>query len=102
MAFEDLTPLSKQFIEDLSSHVEAGTHTVDITRYSGDIGDSRARIVQKATAANPDYTLYFDGFTAGDAFQRLIAKGLLKGKWDSADTWSGTVDESALTAYRAG
>lgn len=104
MAFEDLnlTPLSKQYIEDLSSHVVAGTHTPEITRYSGSLEDARARLVLKATKGNPDYTLFLDGFSAEDAMQRLIVKGLLKGGWESADTWSGTVDESALAAMRAG
>jgi hypothetical protein len=102
MAFEDLKPMSKQFIEDLVSHVEAGTHTTDITRFSGDLEDRRARIVQKSAGTEPDYTLFMEGFSAGDAFQYLIVKGLVKGEWVSADTWSGKVDDSAIAAYQAG
>jgi hypothetical protein len=102
MAFEELTPLSKQYIEDLASHVEAGTHTAEISQVSGNLEDRRSRIVQTSAGTEPAYTLFLEGFSAGDAIQRLIVKGYLKGGWVNADTWSGVVDDSALAAYRAG
>jgi ABC-type taurine transport system ATPase subunit len=102
MAFEDLHPLSKQYIEDLASHVVNGTHTKDIVRYSGSTEDPRSRIVQATAGTEPDYVIYMEGFSAGDALQRLVVQGFIKGSWVSSDTWEGTVEDSALDAYRAG
>jgi hypothetical protein len=102
MAFEDLHPLSKQYIDNLAAHVVDGTHGTAIVRYSGSIEDARSRIVQTSAGSEPDNTIFMEGYSAGDAFQRLVVKGFLKGGWISSDTWEGVIDESALEAYRAG
>jgi hypothetical protein len=103
MAFEDLTPQSREFITALASRVADGTHAPEIVRYSGNISDPRSRIVQKGAAGNEDYVMFLEGYSAGDSFQRLIVKGLLKGGWvEGGEVWEGAVDESAVEAYRAG
>jgi hypothetical protein len=102
MAFEDLHRLSREYILALTTNIDAGTHTADIVRYSGSIEDPRSRIVQAGANGGPPHEIILEGYSAGDAFQRLIVKGLIKGSWVSSDTWEGVVDESALEAYRAG
>jgi hypothetical protein len=102
VAFEDLTPQSKEYITALAANVDGGTHTPNIVRYSGNIEDPRSRIVQKSAGTEPDYMIVLEGFGAGESFQRLVVKNLLKGGWVSPDTWEGVVDDSAMAAYRAG
>ncbi len=101
MAFDELHPLSKEYIETLCSNVEAGTHTTKVTRLSGSINDPRARMVQEGSSAE-DLIIYLEGYASGDAFQRLIARGFLKGEWVDPDIWEGEVDESALTEHKGG
>lgn len=102
MTFEALHPLSKEYIETLCGNVEAGTHTTKVVRLSGSINDARARIVQRSVGSAEDLTIFLEGYSSGDAFQRLIARGFLKGEWVDPDTWEGTVEESALTEFRGG
>ncbi len=94
--------LSFAYIMALAGNVEAGTHSTEVTRYSGSINDPRARIVQKSTGEAEDHTIFLEGYASGDAFQRLIARGFITGEWADPDTWQGTVDETALTEYRGG
>jgi hypothetical protein len=101
MAFDELHPLSKEYIEALAGNLDAGTHGNQITRFSGSTEDPRSRIVQKSAGDAEDYTHWLEGYSAGDAFQRLVAKGYLKGSWISPDTWEGTIEDSALTEYRS-
>ncbi len=102
MAFEDLHPKSKEYIEGLANNVVAGTHKVDVIRYSGSIEDPRSRIVQPAVGKGEDFVILMEGYSAGDAFNRLIVKGLLQGTWVSSDTWEGTVTDTAIEAAKAG
>jgi hypothetical protein len=100
MAFDDLHPLSREYIEALAGNLDAGTHANTVIRYSGSGEDPRSRIVQPATGGGDDFTLFMEGYSAGDAFQRLVARGYLKGSWVSPDTWEGTIEDSALTDFR--
>jgi hypothetical protein len=102
MAFDDLQPLSRQYISDLAGNVVNGTHTAQIVRYSGSLEDARSRIVQASAGTAPEHTIYLEGFASGDAFQRLVVKGLLSGSWTSAEVWEGSVQDAALEAFRAG
>ena len=102
MAFDNLPPQSQEFINTLVANIEAGTHVANVTRFSGDVNDPRSRLVQKAAQGGDDFVLYMEGYGAGDALNRVIAKGFLKGGWVSADTWEGEVDDSALEEYRKG
>ena len=101
MSFDELHPLSREYIEALCGNVEAGTHSPNVLRLSGDVNDPRARIVQKSAGAAEDHTIFLEGYASGDAFQRLIARGYLKGQWTDPDTWEGTVDESAMEQFKA-
>lgn len=101
VAFEDLHPQSRQFIQALSAHIHDGTHSSNIIRYSGDTSDPRSRIIQKSLGTEPDHIIYMEGYSAGDSFNRLIGRGLIKGGWVSADTWEGTVEPSAVETYSA-
>ena len=100
MTFDALHPLSKEYIETMCGNVEAGTHTVKVLRLSGSINDARARLVQKSAGSADDITIYLEGYSSGDAFQRLIARGFIKGAWVDPDVWEGTIDDSALAEYR--
>lgn len=102
MAFDDLHPVSKQYIEAMAANIEAGTHTADIIRYSGTVTEPRARIVQAAAGGGEGFTIWLEGYASGDAFNRLIAKGFIKGGWADAEVWEGAVEDSALETYRAG
>jgi hypothetical protein len=102
MPFDELPELAQEYITTLATNVVNGTHTPTVTRYSGDINDPRARLVQEATGDNEDYTIYLEGYASGEAFQRVIAKGYLKGGWADADTWQGEVDETAISQIKAG
>lgn len=102
MAFDILPPQSQEFIKTLAGNIEAGTHVAQVTRYSGDSTDPRSRLVQKAIEGGQDHVIVMEGYGAGDALNRVIAKGYLKGGWVSADTWQGEVDDSALEEYRKG
>lgn len=102
MAFDNLPPQSQEFIKTLAGNMEAGTHTATVTRFSGDVSDPRSRLVQKGAPGNDDYVMVMEGYGAGDALNRVIAKGYLKGGWISADTWEGEIDESALEELRKG
>jgi hypothetical protein len=102
VAFDILPPQSQEFIKALAGNIEAGTHLPQVTRYSGDSTDPRSRLVQKAVPGGQDYVILMEGYGAGDALNRVIAKGYLKGSWISADTWEGEVDPSALEEYRKG
>jgi hypothetical protein len=102
VAFDNLIPQSREYITTLAGNVIAGTHTNKITRLSGSVNDPRARIVQKATPGNTDYTLFLEGYGSGEAVQRLVVKGYLTGEWADVDTWEGTVEDSAITEMQAG
>jgi len=102
VAFDNLPPQSQEFIKALAGNVEAGTHLSEVTRFSGDVSDPRSRMVQKAVPGGEDHVILMEGYGAGDALNRVIAKGYLKGGWISADTWQGEVDESALEELRKG
>lgn len=103
MAFEELHPQSKEFISALAANVDAGTHTPNIVRFSGSTEDPRSRIVQKSAGSAPDFVIMMEGYAAGDSFQRLIVKQLLKGEWlGGGETWEGAVQDSAMEQYRAG
>ena len=66
MAFDDLHPLSKEYIETLAANIEAATHGADVIRYSGDLDEPRARIVQKAVNEGEDFVMWMEGWSAGD------------------------------------
>lgn len=102
MAYEDLHPQSKEYIDALVANIEAGTHTAKIIRYSGSSDDPRSKIVQKSAGAAPDHVIFLEGFASGDSFQRLVGRGMIKGSWATPDTWEGAVEDSTLEAYRAG
>ncbi len=102
MAFEDLHPRAKEYMDSLASRVLAGTHTDQIVRFSGDINDPRARIVQTSAGSEEDNVIFMEGYASGDAFNRLVVKGYLQGSWVSADTWEGKIDETGIAAYQAG
>jgi hypothetical protein len=102
VAFDTLIPQSREYITALAGNIAAGTHTTEIRRLSGSVNDPRARIVQKATAGNQDFTLYLEGYGSGEALLRLVAKGYLKGEWSDVDTWDGTVEDLAVTEFNAG
>lgn len=102
MAFEDLHPRAKEYMDSLASRVVAGTHKSKVTRFSGDINDNRSRIIQPSAGSEEDNIIFMEGYAAGDAFNRLVVKGYLKGSWISADTWEGEIDESGVAAYQAG
>lgn len=102
MPFDELHPLSKEYIETMCGNVEAGTHTNKVTRLSGSINDPRARIMQESAGDAEAHTIWLEGYASGDAFQRLIARGFLKGEWVDPDTWEGEIDESAMTEFKGG
>jgi hypothetical protein len=102
MSFEDLHPKSKEYIEALTTNVIAGTHKPDVIRYSGDVSDPRSRIVQPPIGSGEEFIILMEGYSAGDAFNRLIVKGLLQGSWVTSDTWEGTVTDTAIETAKAG
>jgi hypothetical protein len=102
VAFDNLIPQSRDYITALAGNVAAGTHSNKFTWRSGSVNDPRARIVQKATAGNEDFTLFLEGYGSGEAVQRLIVKGFLTQQWTDVDTWEGEVQDSAVTELQAG
>ena len=102
MAFDNLIPQSREYITVLAGNVVAGTHTNTIAWHSGSVNDPRARIIQKATPGNTDFTLFLEGYGSGEAVQRLIVKGFLTQQWTDVNSWDGTVQDSAITELQAG
>lgn len=102
MAFDTLIPQSREYITALAGNIVAGTHTNEITWHSGSVNDPRARIVQKATGGNDDFTLYLEGYGSGEAIQRLIVKQFLTQEWSGPDSWDGVIQDSAVTEMKAG
>jgi len=102
MKLEELKPQAREYLVALAGNVEAGTHGRQFVRYSGTGEDPRSRIVQPAVAGGEDFTIWLEGYSAGDALMRLVASGLVKGGWADSDTWRGEIDESGLEVVRAG
>jgi len=101
MAFEDMPPRSQTYINALTANVIAGTHKAEFSRFSGDVSDTRSRIVQPSAGSEPEFVLYMEGYGAGDDFMRLVVKGFLEGGWVTSDTWEGKVTEKAVETYKA-
>ena len=99
MAFDVLPEPAKGYITQLAGNLANGTHTADVTRFSGTVNDPRARIVQKAVEGGEDFTLYLEGYAAGEAFQRILVKGFMTGDWLDSETWEGKIDQSAVDEY---
>jgi hypothetical protein len=102
VAFDTLIPQSREYITALAGNVVAGTHTPNFHWHSGSVNDPRARIIQKATPGNTDFTLFLEGYGSGEAVQRLIVKGYLTQQWVDVDSWDGVVQDSAISEIQAG
>jgi hypothetical protein len=101
MAFDNLPDRPKEYITVLTSNVINGTHTTKIVRTSGSINDPRSRVTQKAVGDGEDFTIFLEGYGAGEAFNRIIAKGYMSGGWADADTWEGEIEDTAVEEYKS-
>lgn len=101
MPFDNLPDRPKEYITALAGNVANGTHTTKLLRSSGSVNDPRSRVVQTAVEGGEDFTIYLEGYGAGEAFNRIIAKGYMSGGWLDADVWEGEVDASAVEEFKS-
>ncbi|MFN2115089.1 MAG: hypothetical protein ACK2T6_05200 [Anaerolineae bacterium] len=101
MPFDILPDRPREYITVLTANVVNGTHTPKIVRSSGSINDPRSRVTQEAVEGGEPFVIFLEGYGAGEAFNRIIAKGYMTGGWLDADVWEGQIDPSAIEEYKS-